>query len=226
MVGSDRRYIALIGDIRASREIEDRQQVQQRFHAAIEALEGELPAGSIASPPTVTTGDEFQALFADARAPVRAISRVADALHPVQLRFGLGAGRLDTALNEDTAIGMDGPCFHRARDAIDEAKDRGGWVRVKGFSTTLDGNAGPLFDTVAALRHAWTDRQAEIARAFRSTGVQKAVAERFDVSPSVVSESLASAHAHEVFAAERSLAAFLAAAFAGGAGRPQAGEGR
>lgn len=203
-------YVAVIGDIRGSRDLEDRQAAQARFREAVDTLEDVLPAGSTASPATITTGDEFQALYeADAVAAVDAIVHVTTAMAPARLRFGVGLGTLETELNTEAAIGMDGPCFHRAREAVDAAKQAGGWVRVLGFGDDLDRSAGDLFDVVAAIREDWTDRQAEFARAYRELGIQKDVADRFDVSPSVVSESLKSAHVHRVLAAETSLARLL-----------------
>lgn len=211
MVGVDGTlYVAVIGDIRASRRVKDRQAVQTGFREAVASLEGAIADGSTASPATITTGDEFQVLYeADAVAAVDAIVHVTEAMAPTRLRFGLGLGSLETELNEEAAIGMDGPCFHAARDAIDAAKRAGGWVRVAGFGDALDRSAGDLFDVVAAIREDWTDRQTEFARAFRELGLQKDVAARFEVSPSVVSESLKRAHVHRIMAAETSLARLL-----------------
>lgn len=218
---SARVYVALIGDIRGSRELEDRAEVQERFRELVEHLNESILTGSaagavatndgdpLASRLTVTTGDEFQGLLDDGTATVRAAVEASDRFEPAALRFGLGRGTLETDLNEEQAIGMDGPCFHRARAALKAARADEAWIRVAGWPDTLDRHASRMFDLVQAVREDWTDRQAEFARALQAEGTQQRVAERFSVSKSTVSESLSAGHVHEVRAAETSLGELL-----------------
>lgn len=206
---NDPTFVALIGDIRGSREVDDRKEVQEAFERVVASLDERVPEDAIASPFTVTTGDEFQALLTDATAAVEAAVSASDRFHPAGLRFGIGRGGLVTEVNPDRAIGMDGPCFHRARNAIDSAKKHGAWLRVSGWSNDLDGHVNSLFDLVQCVREDWTDRQAEFARALTEEGTQKRVADRYDVSKSTVSESLSAGHVHEVRNAETSLAELL-----------------
>jgi hypothetical protein len=206
---TDPIFVALIGDIRGSRELEDRQAAQREFKGVVDALNEQLPDGSIASRFTVTTGDEFQVLLTDAADAVEAAVSASDRFHPAKLRFGIGRGKLDTELNPDQAIGMDGPCFHRARDAIDAARTDGAWLRVAGWSDDLDRHVNAMFDLVQCVREDWTDRQAQFASALKEAGAQKRVAERYDVSKSTVSESLSAGHVQEVREAERSLGDWL-----------------
>lgn len=53
------------------------------------------------------------------------ICEIVDNIHPIQLRFGLGFGPLNTSIKEN-ALGMDGPAFYSAREAIKTASDRSG----------------------------------------------------------------------------------------------------
>jgi len=63
-------------------------------------------------------GDEFQAVFSGAQNIWSCIFVIESALHPVRFRFGLGVGGIDTAINRKQSIGMDGPAFHLAREAV------------------------------------------------------------------------------------------------------------
>ncbi|MFQ3295629.1 MAG: hypothetical protein ACI9EZ_000999 [Halobacteriales archaeon] len=207
--GTDSSYVALIGDIRGSRDVDDRQEVQTEFKRVVDALNEQVASSAIASPFTVTTGDEFQVLLTDASAAVDAAVAASDRFHPARLRFGIGRGGLDTELNPTQAIGMDGPCFHRARDAIDSAREDGAWLRVAGWSDGLEAHVNAMFDLVQCVREDWTDRQAEFAQALAEAGTQNRVADRYDVSKSTVSESLSAGHVKAVRAAERSLASVL-----------------
>lgn len=202
----DSLYVALIGDIRGSRELEDRDEVQMEFKQVVSSLNHQTPADSIASRFTVTTGDEFQVLLTDAFDAVEAAVLASDRFHPARLRFGIGRGELDTAVNPNQAIGMDGPCFHRAREAVTSAREDEAWLRVSGWSSDRDRHINSMFDLVQCVRENWTDRQAQFAKALSEEGTQKEVADRYGVSQSTVSESLSAGHVHEVRSAENSLA--------------------
>ena len=202
-------FVALIGDIRGSRELEDRKRVQKEFKRIVESLDDYIPNSAIVSQFTVTTGDEFQVLLTDATDAVEAAVTASDQFHPASLRFGIGCGELDTEVNPDQAIGMDGPCFHRAREALNSARKDGAWLRVGGWSNELDSRINSMFDLVQSVREDWTDRQAQFAVALKEEGTQKRVAERYDVSKSTVSESLSAGHVQEVRNAENSLGELL-----------------
>jgi len=202
-------FVALIGDIRGSRELDDRKEVQEEFKRVVGSLNEHMPDSAIASRFTVTTGDEFQALLTDATAAVEAAVSASDRFHPARLRFGIGRGGLDTEVNPNRAIGMDGPCFHRAREAIHSAEKDETWLRVSGWSNDLDGQINSMFDLVQCVREDWTDRQAQFARALKKKDSQKRVADHYEVSKSTVSESLSAGHVQEVRSAENSLAELL-----------------
>lgn len=198
------RYVALIGDIRGSRQLEDRAGVQEELRQALEQLPEELDEATV-SRPVITTGDEFQGLFHTPRAAVEALGRLDERFVELSFAFGIGVGGLDTDLREE-AVGMDGPCFHHARAALEAAKDESVGIRVAGFGAQADRLASAVLALVAATRSDWTKVQARYARALRDAATQQAVAERFDRSKSSVSESLAVAHVREVRAAEREAA--------------------
>jgi len=206
---ADATFVALIGDIRGSRELDDRGEAQETFKRVVAGLNGELAEGAIASQFTVTTGDEFQGLLTDADAAVAAAVEATDQFHPAKLRFGVGRGSLETPVNPNRAIGMDGPCFHRAREAIEAAERDDAWLRVAGWPDGLDEHVNSLFDLVQCVREDWTERQAEFALALAAAGTQKRVADRYEVTKSTVSESLSAGHVHEVRSAEAALAALL-----------------
>ncbi|AWB26909.1 SatD family protein [Halococcoides cellulosivorans] len=205
----DRQFVALIGDIRGSRELDDRSGVQEEFEQVVASLSDRVSSDSIASQFTVTTGDEFQVLLTDVTDAIDAAVAASDRFHPVGLRFGIGTGTLDTAINPDQTIGMDGPCFHRARDAIKAAQKEGAWIRVAGWSPAVDDHVNTMVDLVQCVREDWTDRQAQFARALSEEDTQTAVADRYDVAKSTVSESIDAGHVQEVRAVERSLGTVL-----------------
>lgn len=203
----DTVHVALIGDVVGSRQLEDRAGVQRELRMHLSRLSEELADRGLEAPLEVVSGDEVQGLWARPGSVVDAVVGLAEALHPVRLVWGLGAGAVDTDLSGRVSA-MDGPCFHRAREALEDAAREGVWLRTGGWPA---GDAGPLealFRLMGAIRAGWTETQARYARAVRGR-LQKEVAEEFGVSPSVVSESLKAARFRDLAEGEAAARALL-----------------
>ena len=187
----NRQYIALIGDLVASRELptSDRYELQERLAAHLGAVGSHGNAG-IASLPLLTLGDEFQALFHADDAGVRSclglISSIQDLARPSVLRFGLGVGGLSTPLRE-RALGMDGPCLHRARRALERSHSSDLPCQL----VIDDGPMEALWGTLACYalrqRQGWTEPQSEAIELYTRLGAWKAVAAELGVSAGAVS---------------------------------------
>jgi hypothetical protein len=184
-------FLAVVGDVEGSRELADRAGFQRRLTSVLSLVNGILGPNRLAAEVRITAGDEVQGLLSDPAALVEVAVAVADHLHPVRVVLGAGWGPLTTDPGPDVAL-LDGPCFHRARRSLEEARRRGTWVRVEGLAPLEDGTLSALFGLMGAIRSRWTEKQAGYAREARE-GLQKDVAERAGVSPSVVSESLKAA---------------------------------
>lgn len=188
-------FWAVIGDVVRSRAVADRSGLQLRLEGLLAEFNREAAAAA-ASAWVLTLGDEFQALFT-VPAPIPALlERVCHGLGGQGVRFGVGYGELSTPLRP-AAIGMDGPCFHRARAAVELARRERRRIAV----VVGEGLAQPTSDvwnlTLTVVR-ARTHRQAEMVEAYRALGSQAAVAERLGVTQGTVSAELARAHFAEV----------------------------
>ena len=195
-------FVALIGDVEASRQTQDRAQLQRDLERATARVSRAL-GPALAAPLTLTAGDEIQGLFRDPAAAVDAVVEVGDAVFPARLVHGLGLGPLETDLGPDPAL-LDGPCFHRAREALLEARRGGGWVVARGLREPGDVVVSALFRLLGELRSRWTEIQAEHVRHARE-GPQKEVAERLRKAESTVSESLKAAGFQAVLEGEAAL---------------------
>jgi hypothetical protein len=127
------QYVALIGDMVASKELPDRRQDQMRLEAVSRKLNADRKRYSLISPITITLGDEFQALFGDGDGFWSCIFELEDAMYPVSIRFALGVGEIVTEINSKSALAMDGPAFHRARAAMSQMKKDKVLYRVDGL---------------------------------------------------------------------------------------------
>lgn len=110
---------AIIGDVIASRDSGDRENLQKNLVGVMAGLNS---AHEAIQPLTMTVGDEFQGLYGDLSKAFEVALRLRVELMPsVDVRVGIGWGEL-TLVPADPPFGQDGPCWWRARDAIDEVK--------------------------------------------------------------------------------------------------------
>lgn len=124
------KYLAIIGDIVDSKRLSRRDEFQTKLAGVLKGISSRN--ASLASPYTITLGDEFQAVYKNADRLFADIFQVMAATSPVQVRFAVGLGPLSTEVNPRQALGMDGPAFHRAREAITELKDTNYRIRLQG----------------------------------------------------------------------------------------------
>lgn len=203
------RTTAFIGDISASRDLEadDRRDVQERLGDLLERINGELEDAVLADF-TITVGDEFQGLLVRPGALPELMWRLRDRLPRLRFWTGVGFGRLDTEL-EERAVGMDGPAFHRAREALEVAHDEGlhGGV-FSGFGED-DRVLGGLSRLLDWQRQGFTDAQREAIRHVRRGESQTEAAEEIGVSRQAVSKRLAAAGWRAYRDAEQSLRELL-----------------
>jgi len=202
----ERPYIAVIGDLVASRMLDRRDEAQEKVVAVLqqanEVWESELEAGFV-----VTIGDEFQGLL---RRPDRAFDVIASleqGLGGIRTRYGIGLGTVRTELLP-TALGMDGTAFHCARDAVERGKREDRWITVAGFGDDRDYLLNGVLRLMGGIRWAWTRVQAETVFAVRTTPTQKLVAKARQVSEATVSKALKAA-LYEQFAEGEELVATL-----------------
>jgi hypothetical protein len=177
-------YVVVLADAIASRDLppKARARLQAQLHAGIRDLNKRRAwRPAIAAGFAITRGDEIEGLLRDA-------SLVWDIAHWLRHTFAdvdwivaCARGPISTALAE-TALEVDGPCFHAARAALDEAKGRRQVFTFRGFPPTLDALAAYY----SALYWSWTPRQRRQASVLRldEGGFQ---VERVNVHPTAIS---------------------------------------
>lgn len=109
-------------------------------------------------------------------------------LAPVEIRFGVGRGELETALAQN-AISMDGPVWHRARAALDSAKKSrqlGG--RFTGFGERDDTLLDGLASVLQFMRTGLTVKQKKVVDELRRGKTHEAIARELTVSRQAVTK--------------------------------------
>ena len=112
----------------------------------------------------------------------------------------MGIGELETAL-ETVALGMDGPCFHRARGAIDRAEARGTPLEIECGETVFGFEIYALL--YGALRRDWTERQRQVMDLSMMGMPGNQIASLLGITASAVSQHLSAAKADVVDDATR-----------------------
>lgn len=163
-------YIAVIGDIKGSKKILDRNAVQLRLQDTLHMI-NETYEGDIASKFMVTLGDEFQGLLGKGSNAMYMISEIERRMYPVKIRFGIGVGAITTQINRDMAIGADGPGYYKAREAIeilrlDENKKQAAQADIRiafeGENQREERLLNTIFELLTAIKEAWSERQREV----------------------------------------------------------------
>ena len=196
---SDRSFVAIIGDIRGSRSLTQRREIQENLGIILQEINEGFEA-DIAAKFLITLGDEFQGLLFDGRSLLKIIEKIKMSLYPVTFRFGIGMGRTTTDIYPEMALGADGPAFYRARSAIELLKENESKkkavlsdlsFRFEEKSSTTERLLNTAFTLLYSLEHTWTDRQREIItdQLFHQDG-QKASALRLGITQSAVHKAL------------------------------------
>lgn len=196
---SDRSFVAIIGDIRGSRSLTQRREIQENLGIILQEINEGFEA-DIAAKFLITLGDEFQGLLFDGRSLLKIIEKIKMSLYPVTFRFGIGMGRITTDIYPEMALGADGPAFYRARSAIELLKENESKkkavlsdlsFRFEEKNSTTERLLNTVFTLLYSLEHTWTDRQREIItdQLLHQDG-QKASALRLGITQSAVHKAL------------------------------------
>lgn len=175
------QYLAIIGDLKGSRQIEQRDQAQQDIRRVLEEMNDLFP-DIIVTRLTLTLGDEFQALLKPDVQVTRLLDELELRLAAYPFRLGLGYGSISTAIDPNLSIGADGPCYWHARKAIKWVHDNsaGGKYRVaiRGFGSLWDDLLNSLFQTTDAIKYGWTALQRQTFDALLTHGIYNDVFEQ------------------------------------------------
>lgn len=143
-------YAVLIGDVIDSRERADQtamiktiSDATARVNALVEPIE----------PLRVTIGDEFQGTYSHLRDALEASLLVRLVVGTsLDLRFGIGWGRIESFDPEQAPLAQSGPAWWRAREAIDLVKNTVGKRRwPKSLRTQAVGNSAATLAPLNAL---------------------------------------------------------------------------
>jgi len=194
-------FIAIIGDIKSSKEIENRSSVQKHLQKVLDAINNTYQA-EIASNFMITLGDEFQGLLKSGAPVTHIIETIEREMSPITLRFALGVGDITTDIQSAMPLGADGPAYYLARDAISHLKStekkkmepkNNIEIRIKQHEE-LSALLNAIFSLLFVIKESWTARQAEIIHTYlQGDGTQAGTAKALGIHQPNVQQALAAA---------------------------------
>jgi len=146
-------------DIRRSKEIKNRAEVQSRILNILNSLNMKFGTFLIADF-TMTLGDEFQGVLRTTSIVLDVFKYIKKNL-PVKFYCGVGIGSIETPLSKRPSE-MDGSAFHRSRDALEEAKKRKIELVFKSGNERIDFILNSITELILHVKNKWTKRQRDI----------------------------------------------------------------
>ncbi|MBU0502696.1 MAG: SatD family protein, partial [Candidatus Margulisbacteria bacterium] len=186
-----KKYCVLIGDIVRSRDIEKRKSFQKDFVNLLSKINKKF-SSQILSEFTVTLGDEFQGVLRSPADSYEIMAELSELFYPIEVRFGLGWEIITTEIKKK-AIGMDGPAFHLARQAIDQAKDSGKLIVYLTRSREKDLALNALTLAILEIKKALTKRQRLAVALYKKHGTQAVAAKAMKVDRTTLAKMLKAA---------------------------------
>jgi hypothetical protein len=181
-------YVAVLADIVRSRDLGLlRAPTQKTFTKVVTRLNREYST-SIAVNFTISRGDEFQGLLTDATPLADLIWNLESWFLDADLHIGIGYGRLETPIRRaSNVLELDGPAFHNARAAIDEARERLGGVFL-GFGAEGDRVLNGFARLMRRHRERLSKRQRQILALLRQSLSQTAIADQLGRTKQAISD--------------------------------------
>lgn len=182
-------YLIIIGDIVASKEITDRLNFQKKFTDVL-VKPNRTFHNSMISPLTLTIGDEFQAVLWEAMYLFNIMGMIEREIPSVSLRYGIGLGKIDTEINSESAIGMDGPAFHYARTAVETARKEGTIYHFKCDDDILQDRINVMLGWLDITLKKWTLQRKEIFYQYNEKKTQQEIARVMGITQPAVSQNI------------------------------------
>ena len=154
-------YAAMIIDIKDSRKLdnEKRQYFQKKIQVTINFL-NDLLSESIKYKTVFSSGDSIQGLFKSINSALGYYDLFKALIYPLDIRCGIGYGKIDIDIDDFDSNYQDGPAYHNARTAIDLSKENSLDILIVG--TKFDLYVNELFRVIKKLESGNNEKRQDI----------------------------------------------------------------
>ncbi|HFU4059205.1 TPA: SatD family protein [Streptococcus suis] len=195
-------YIAIIGNIIHSKQVSQRSNTIEGLKQQLNSINYSF-SQNLASPFTLTKGDEFQALCKPNPYIFLMIDQIQLAFRDqLEIKFGIGLGEILTAIDPEQSIGVDGPAYWEAQKALKVIQDKDDYgSSLVAFSSEykqIDRVINPLLTSSDFIKATWNSSQTDLFEFLISNKIyqeefkQKPIAEKMKLSQSAFTKRLKS----------------------------------
>ncbi|HEL2401545.1 TPA: DNA-binding protein [Streptococcus suis] len=195
-------YIAIIGNIIHSKQVSQRSNTIEGLKQQLHSINYSF-SQNLASPFTLTKGDEFQALCKPNPHIFLMIDQIQLAFHDqLEIKFGIGLGEILTAIDPRQSIGVDGPAYWEAQKALKVIQDKDDYgSSLVAFSSEykqIDRVINPLLTSSDFIKATWNSSQTDLFEFLISNKIyqeefkQKPISEKMKLSQSAFTKRLKS----------------------------------
>lgn len=196
-------YLALIGDFIDSKQVANRYDFQEKFKHCLSKINTKYQT-EIVSKFSITLGDEFQGLVKSDADIFHIIDDISYMMSPHQIRYGIGLGKIITAIDPEISIGADGPAYWNAREAINHVHQKNDYGQTKLYVQTSDNVINQLLNSLLsageAIKSNWRASQEEVFESildlnkYQENFDHKELAEKLGLTASTLSKRLKSSN--------------------------------
>ncbi|HEP1818367.1 TPA: DNA-binding protein [Streptococcus suis] len=195
-------YIAIIGNTIHSKQVSQRSNTIEVLKQQLNSINYSF-SQNLASPFTLTKGDEFQALCKPNPYIFLMIDQIQLAFRDqLEIKFGIGLGEILTAIDSRLSIGADGPAYWEAQKALKFILDKDDYgSSLVAFSSEykqIDRVINPLLTSSDFIKATWNSSQTDLFEFLISNKIyqeefkQKPIAEKMKLSQSAFTKRLKS----------------------------------
>lgn len=192
-------YYAIIGDIKESKKIINRYEVQEKLKEILVKVNFVYQA-DIAANFLITLGDEFQGILKKSENVLEIIKYIQREMYPIRVRFGVGVGEISTKIDKKAAIGADGPAFYAARDMIGflheqekQLKNQSADIQISFYDQASFDiiQINTMLSLIKVIEDSWTEKQRyTIWDMMINRGSQEMCAQRMGTTQSTIARRL------------------------------------
>lgn len=176
-------YAVVMGDVVRSEHAASVEQLYDRFNDAI-SHQNTASRESLASPLTITLGDEFQGLATSLASAFRMVRDLRFRLlaEGIECRFAIGCVELKTPLNADRAWNMMGTGLARTRQKLNEKRAQTLYRFAVSDDLLIETALEALGAGLTSIERRWTQRQREDIAALLAGATAADIARQRNVS--------------------------------------------
>jgi len=186
----EQKTYVLLGDVISSRQIRNREEVQQKLARACKEINTVYAKEIYADFKILKGTDEIGGVLSTMTNSYNIISTILEQLYPNLIRFVLVFDYIDTALNTRDISKMDGPAFHKVSDIMNKLKKSKLMFDACVGNKMIDNCIAGQVNLILLLKKNWTAKQHLIVKEYKKTKNQYDVAKKLGVTQQYVSKTL------------------------------------